>query len=204
MVVGAVAEGVAWWFVAVRRASVWAVLTPVLAAMGLLALIVAPPSWSPDAGAGVALAAGLGAGLVLYAGTRVFVTFAGRSRRFERDAVGSYLRRGSVSLGAALLLSMALAVPGEELFWRGLARTELIEALDGRSGTAAVAAWLLSVVANLPSANLAIVAGAVVGGAVWTALAWWSGGILASLACHALWTGLMLGFPAVAVREEAA
>ena len=55
--------------------------------------------------------------------------------------------------------------------------------------------------ANLPSANLAIVAGAVVGGGLWGALGWWSGGVLAPLASHAAWTALMIGFPVV--RSEA-
>ena len=61
------------------------------------------------------------------------------------------------------------------------------------AGAAAVVAWAGYVVANLPSRSLPIVAGAVVGGALWAALAWWSGGVLAPLASHILWTGLMLG-----------
>jgi membrane protease YdiL (CAAX protease family) len=54
---------------------------------------------------------------------------------------------------------------------------------------------MLYVVANLPSRLLPIIAAAVVGGALWTALAWWTGGVLAPIASHMLWTGLMLGFP---------
>ena len=66
---------------------------------------------------------------------------------------------------------------------------------------AAVVALLAFVVANLASRNLAIAAGAVVGGAVWVALAWWTGGVLAPLACHIVWTGMMIAFPVV--REPA-
>jgi membrane protease YdiL (CAAX protease family) len=55
------------------------------------------------------------------------------------------------------------------------------------------------VAVNLPSGNLAIIAGAVVGGAVWSALAWWTGGALASIVCHAIWTALILGFPVVRI-----
>jgi membrane protease YdiL (CAAX protease family) len=40
-----------------------------------------------------------------------------------------------------------------------------------------------------------IVAGAVVGGAVWAGLWWWSGGMLAPLVSHILWTGAMLVRP---------
>ena len=70
----------------------------------------------------------------------------------------------------------------------------LASSLDG-GPLAAVLAWVAFVLANLPSANLAIAAGAVVGGAVWVALAWWTGGVLASLACHIVWTGMMVAFP---------
>ena len=60
------------------------------------------------------------------------------------------------------------------------------------ASAAAVIAWLAHIVANVASRSLPIVAGATVGGAVRGALAWWSGGVLASLASHILWTGLML------------
>jgi membrane protease YdiL (CAAX protease family) len=81
------------------------------------------------------------------------------------------------------------------LFWRGLFQGELAPALDDRTALAAAIAWVAFVLANLPSANLAIAAGAVVGGAVWVALAWWTGGVLASLACHIVWIGLMIALP---------
>jgi membrane protease YdiL (CAAX protease family) len=114
-----------------------------------------------------------------------------------------YRKQGGLSLGVALVLSIALSVPGEELFWRGLFQGELASALDGGTLLAAVIAWLAFVLANLPSANLAIAAGAVVGGAVWVALAWWTGGVLASLACHIVWTGMMIAFPVLRGPAEA-
>jgi membrane protease YdiL (CAAX protease family) len=40
-----------------------------------------------------------------------------------------------------------------------------------------------------------------VGGVVWGGLAWWSGGVLASLGSHILWTGLMLLLPPGAGRK---
>jgi membrane protease YdiL (CAAX protease family) len=113
-----------------------------------------------------------------------------------------YRKQGGLSLGAALLLSIALSVPGEELFWRGFFQGRLASALDDRAAIAATLAWLAFVLANLPSANLAIAAGAVVGGAVWVALAWWTGGVLASLACHIVWTGMMIAFPVLRVPAE--
>jgi membrane protease YdiL (CAAX protease family) len=59
----------------------------------------------------------------------------------------------------------------------------------------AVMAWGLYVAANIGSGSLPIVLGAVVGGAAWGTLAWWSGGVAASVACHAVWTALMIARP---------
>ena len=73
------------------------------------------------------------------------------------------------------------------------------------AGGAAVAVLVLYVVANLPSTIAArSCAGAVVGGAVWGALAWWPAGVLAPLASHILWTGLMLVLPPKVGREAPA
>ena len=90
-------------------------------------------------------------------------------------------------------------VPAEELFWRGLFQGRLAQATT--AAAAAAIAWLGYIVANVASHSLPIVAGAIVGGAVWGVLAWWSGGVLASLASHILWTGLMLLLPPGAGRK---
>lgn len=200
MVLGLGAEGIAWWFVGFRRANVWVAMTPVLGAMGLAALIAGSPAWSPDVSPGVSAGAGVGGGVALYLGTRAFVRVVRPWEAFGRHSVGIYLRRGRLSAPAALLLSVLLVVPGEELFWRGLFQVELVGAMDGRTA-AAILAWVAYVAANLPSANLAIVAGAVVGGAAWTALGAWTGGALAPLACHAVWTALMISLPVVRPEE---
>ena len=201
MVLGLVAEGIGWWVVSSRGRSVWAVMAPVLAALGALTLIVDAPSLATDVDLGVAAAAGLGVGLVLYAATRAFVALVARWwKAFEAQSEGIYGRRGSLSATAAVLLSVALMIPGDELFWRGLFQGELERSIGGL--LAPVLAWGCFVLANVPSANLAIVAGAVVGGAVWVGLAAWSGGVLASLVCHAVWTALMLRFPPVHVAPE--
>jgi membrane protease YdiL (CAAX protease family) len=201
LVVGLVAEMIAWWRVS-RGGNVWTHMTPVLASMGVAALLVGPPEWSPDTSSGLAIVAGLAAGVALYIATRVAMLVFSRWPTFRRHSVQMYQRQGGRSLGVALVLSLALSVPGEELFWRGLALEELTSVFDGRTAVAASFAWIAFVVANLPSANLAIAAGAVVGGAVWVALASWSGGVLAPLACHVLWTGLMIALPVVRVPSE--
>jgi membrane protease YdiL (CAAX protease family) len=83
--------------------------------------------------------------------------------------------------------------PGEELFWRGLVQGSIAGSLSPVWGAAL--SWLAYIVVNAASGSLAITAGAVVAGAVWTLLAFWSGGVLASILSHAIWTGLMLALP---------
>lgn len=201
MVAGLVVESVAWRMVA-RGRNVWSTMTPVLAAMGLAALLVGPPEWSPDVGPGVSVVVGLAAGVLLYAATRIAMGLLSRWRTFRRHALEMYERQGTLSLAAALALSLALSVPGEELFWRGLLQGELVSALDASASQAALIAWVAFVVANLPSGNLAVAAGAVVGGAVWVGLALWTGGVLAPLACHVVWTGSMIALPVVGVPSR--
>ena len=202
MVLGALAEGVAWWAIARRGRSVWATMTPVLVALGLLALVTGLPTLAQDRSLAAAAGAGLVAGVGLYLATRLFVAVvAPRWGAFRLQSVRMYGRRGALSLGAVLLLSVGLMVPGEELFWRGLFLPELERAFEG-GVVGPLAAWGVFVAANVPSLNLAIVAGAAVGGATWVGLAVWSGGVLSGLLCHAGWTTLMLAFPPVSpVRE---
>jgi membrane protease YdiL (CAAX protease family) len=132
----------------------------------------------------------------LFAATRAFVAIVrGRWRGFGRDASSLYGARGALPLWTAILLGAVLLVTGEELFWRGFVQARLAEA-DGRT-LGALASLGAFVGVNVASANLAVIAAAVVGGAVWTALAYWTGGALASLLSHSVWTALMLAFPAV-------
>jgi membrane protease YdiL (CAAX protease family) len=201
MVGGLVLEAGAWWLVAFRRRDVWRVTVPALVAMGVAALVVGPPEWSPDVPAPAAALGGAAGGAALYAATRAFVRVAAPWDAFRRHSLATYLRQGRRSLAEALLLAVPLTVAGEEIFWRGLFQPNLVEAVDGVPALGAVLAWAAYVVANLPSANLAIVAGAVVGGATWTALGWWCGGALAPMLSHAVWTSLMLSFPVVRSEE---
>jgi membrane protease YdiL (CAAX protease family) len=67
----------------------------------------------------------------------------------------------------------------------------------------AVLAWAAYVGANAFSGSVPVVLGAVVGGGVWAALAAWTGGVVASLACHAMWTALMVALPPVPLEDPA-
>ena len=200
IVLGAVAEAVAWAVVARRHVSVWVVLAPVLAAEGVVALATGRIQWCPAVSGTVAVLAGLGSGILLFAATRVFLVVVVRVwPAFRRHAEAIYDQRGGLSLPVAVGAALVV-VAGEEFFWRGLAQGRLSEAAGLAAG--AVATWAGYVAANAPSGSLAIVAGAVVGGAVWGALAWWTHGVLAPLLCHAVWTSSMLAFPPTAAGSR--
>jgi membrane protease YdiL (CAAX protease family) len=196
---GLVAEAAAWAAVSWGRRNVWRTLPPVLGVMAVAALLVAPAR-EPDVGRTTAFGVGAASGVALFVATRVFVAVASRWKPFRRHTEQSYRMAASTSLPIAVALSVLVTVPAEELFWRGVAAPELGGTSLGLAGGAA-AAWVLYVVANAPSRSLVILAGAAVGGAVWAWLGWWSGGVLAPLASHILWTGPMLVFPPGAGRK---
>ena len=72
---------------------------------------------------------------------------------------------------------------------------DLVLGRPGSLGVALVVSWAVYLVANLPSRSLAIGAGAVVGGAAWVLLAAATGGVLAPLCCHVVWTLAMIVRP---------
>ena len=199
MVAGILAEMVGWWLVASRGRDVWRLMPVVLGAMGVAAVLARRPVWAEGVTAATALAAGIASGLVLYVATRAFVWVAVHWGPFRRAVVEKYAEAATVPFATSLALSVLVMVPSEELFWRGLFQGRLSVAMG--AATAAGLTWIVYVVANGPSRSLPILAGAIVGGALWTGLAWWSGGVLASLGSHILWTGAMLALPPGAGRE---
>jgi membrane protease YdiL (CAAX protease family) len=192
IVAGVVLEVVAWRIVAAGRGSVWRLMVAVFAIHGIVAALVLPPIASGSQTITVALAAGVASGLALWAATLAFVAVAVRWRPFRTAVAERYARAAEVSLPAAIALSVLVAVPGEELFWRNLVqrRFGVTSEMVG-----AVAAWLGYVMVNVTSGSLPFIAGAIVGGALWGGLAWWTGGIAASLASHGVWTAMMLARP---------
>ena len=204
-IVGIVVAASAWHLVATGR-DVWRTIPPVFAVLGLLSLLFVssleelPAGAGRDVGGTLEIALGVGSGAVLYVATRGFVVVADRSRTFARQVQAAYGRAEGVSVSTAVGLALLTAL-GEELFWRGLVtRVGVDRGLSG--GAAAAFGWLLYIASDLPSRLLPIVAAAIVGGALWTGLAWWTGGILAPIASHMLWTGLMLRFPPGPPRAE--
>ncbi len=197
--VGFATEFAAWRRVARGRSSVWSLMVVVFGVNGGVAALVRPPISSGRVAVVVAATVGLGIGFALYLATRGFVALASGWPAFRAQVAGRYARARVLPLPAALALSLLIAVPGEELFWRGLAEPRLQASMPVLSGPAL--AWVGYVIANAASGSLPFIAGAIVGGAVWTALAVWTRGVLASLICHMAWTGLMLAMPPGAGRE---
>jgi hypothetical protein len=117
-----------------------------------------------------------------------------------RHAAELYGRRRGVSPGRALGISVAITAPGEELLWRGVVLGALGSVFV--PWIAAALAWSAYVAANVVSGSVPIILGAVVGGAAWTALAVWTGGVVASIGCHAAWTALMILLPPVPRAES--
>ncbi len=198
MALGALAEAIGWRLVATGRAMVWRLMPVIFLVMGIAAVVVRRPVAATKVGNGTALAVGLASGLLLYVGTRVFVVIADRWEPFRRHVVEKYQEAAEVPLKEALALSLLIMVPAEELFWRGLFQARLDQSLTALAAGAWT--WLAYIGVNLSSGSLPIIAGAVVGGALWAGLAVWSGGMLASISSHMLWTGLMLALPPGAGR----
>ena len=191
-IAGGAAVLVAWALVRHGAFSVWVGLGGSVGAAAVASLATGKVRLSTRVGWGWSSLAGVGAGLGLYLATAVFVLLVRRTPIFDRHVAELYGQRRGLFLPSAFAVAF-LVSGGEEIFWRGLVQGRLSTAMGTALG--ALVAWSAYVVANLPSGSLPIVAGAVVGGAVWTLLAWWTGGVLASLLCHTLWTGLMLVAP---------
>jgi membrane protease YdiL (CAAX protease family) len=193
-VAGAVAIAAAWWWVASGRSTVLRVLPVVLFVLGVGTIAVVGSDLS--LGSAASLAGGVGSGLALYGATLTFVAVASRWEPFRRHVAQAYAEAEAEPLVLRLLLALAISVPGEELFLRGLVQPRL--AVSMAPWAAAAITVAVEVATNLPSRRLPIVAAALVGGAVWSGLAWWSGGVLAPIASHMVWTGLMLVRPPAA------
>ena len=200
MALGGLAQIWAWRLLAVGALSIWTSSVPALTACGAAALVSNRVHLSPKVSIALSIPAGIVAGVVLFAATRGFMAVAVGSPTFRRASREVYDEQRNLPLPVAVVLSLGLAVPGEELFWRGLFQGKASGVFGHLGG--AVATWLCYVVVNATSGLLALVAGALVGGVGWGALAWWTHGVLAALLCHGVWTGLMLVRPPVARRAS--
>ncbi len=200
IVVGALAQAVAWRLVASGRLPFWPVVTTTFAVLGVVSLVVGDASCCRETTSATASVVGVASGLLLFGATRVVVDLAARHEVIRRSVVAVYRREEEVSTLAVTALTLAIVVPGEELFWRSLVLTELSAATSVAAG--ALLAWVAWVVVDAAWGSIPLLAGAVVGGALWTALAAWTGGIVAPLASHLVWTALMIAWPPLAARAK--
>lgn len=190
LVGGAFAQAVAWWLVARRRLPFWPTTSITFAVLGVAAALVLPDGCCPFESS--VLAVGVASGLALYVATRAAVAALARSARFAASVTGAYRRAEHVPSIAVWALTLAVAVPGEELFWRALVLPELQDATSILGG--AVLAWLGYIAVNALGGEIAFLVAAVVCGAAWTALGVYDP-LVAPLSSHLLWTGLMLAWP---------
>lgn len=200
IVVGALAQALVWRLVARDSLPFWPAVTTTFAALGLISLVVGDPACCRETTAAAASAVGTGSGLLLFGATRVVVDFATRHDVIRRSVTAVYEREGEVSTSAVVGLTLAIVIPGEELFWRGLVLSELSVATSVVAG--AVIAWLAWVAVDAAWGSITLLSGAVVGGALWTAVAAWTGGVVAPLVSHLVWTGLMIAWPPLAARAK--
>lgn len=188
----------AWVLVRRRGVSIWVAMGAVLGPLGIAALASRAPTRGEGLAAIGAVAAGLAAGVALYAATAAFMFLAVRWPPLARHTTALYDQRRGLPLGAALAISVLVVAPGEELFWRGLVQPLLAGPLGAPA--AAATGWAAYVAANAVSGSIPILLGGVVGGAAWAALALWTGGALASVVSHMAWTALMVALPPVRRR----
>jgi uncharacterized protein len=193
---GVLAQAAMWWLISARRLPFWPATSATFAILGIAALSVGIPG-STDA---ASLLVGAGSGAALYGATRVVVaSLLERIPPFAASVSDVYGRSQEVPGTAVWVLTLAVAIPGEELFWRGLVLSELQGITSVTVG--AGLAWFGYVAANAVLRNLSILAAAVVGGALWTVL----GSVRdvgAAVASHLVWTSLMLVWPPRAARGK--
>ncbi len=202
MAAGAAGVLVAWRVIVAGRVSVWTAMGTMTGAAGLASLATGRLSLSPKVAWGWAVAAGVAVGVALYLATVAFVLFVRRWSFFDRHVEDIYDRRKELPLVVAFGLAALVVAPGEELFWRGLFQWRLAATTGWVA--AATLTWLVYVAVNAASESLPILFGALVSGAVWGGLALWTHGVLASLLCHTVWTGLMLVGPPGGAERRAA
>jgi membrane protease YdiL (CAAX protease family) len=199
LVVGVLVQVVVWRLVVRGRIPFWPATATTFALIGMASLLAGDPSWCREKELGVASGVGVASGIVFYGATRVVVGLASRQPVLHAAVADVYRRSRETAFVTVFALTLLVAVPGEELFWRGFLLPELRDATGSVMG--AILAWAAAVGVTVAWASPPLLAGAVVGGGLWTILATWSGGVLAPIASHLVWTALMLVWPPPAARD---
>jgi membrane protease YdiL (CAAX protease family) len=197
---GPLVHAAAWTLVGLRRVSLAAASGTTMAILGVLAALVGPVTGATRFERGAAIWLGLGTGAVLYVATVAFMAVARRVPVVARHTAALYGEREAASNTALFYGSVMVSAVGEELLWRGVVLGVLARSV-GSPAAAALLSWAGFVAVNTMSRRVPIVLAALVGGGVWTALAWWTGGVIASIECHLLWSALMVALPPPGARR---
>jgi membrane protease YdiL (CAAX protease family) len=197
---GPIVAALAWTLVRAGRTTVWAIMPATMGALGILSLLTGDVRVADAIPVTGAVSVGLGAGVALYLATAAFLSVVRGWTLLARHTAALYGRRADLSLGAAVALAAGVVAVGEELLWRGVVQG----VADGAVGSfpGAAVAWAGYIAANAFSGSVPVILGGIVGGGVWTALATTTDGIAASLACHVVWTALMIALPPVPAEEQ--
>ena len=198
---GPILVAMAWAIVRMGRASVWTSMALCLGALGILSLLTGEVRAGTRPSLPALVVLGIGAGVALYLATAVFLSLVRRWTTLTRHATALYGRGEGLPVVTVVILAAGITAGGEELLWRGVVQTVAAGTVGSLAG--ALLAWGMYVATNAFSGSLPIILGALVGGAVWTALALWTGGVAASLACHAAWTTLMVTLPPLPTEDRA-
>ena len=139
IVVGVLAQVVVWRLVARDRLPFWPAVATMFAVLGIGSLLAGDPGCCRETTPATASAVGVASGVVLFGATRVVVDM----RDADTDVIEAsrwstvYRRDEEVStLAVSIAHAHVIAVPGEELFWRGLVLPELQDATSSHDGRA--------------------------------------------------------------------
>lgn len=188
---GIVVEVVARRAVAIGKVNTWVGMSAAFGLLSVAVLLSGEVHLSAEP-IGATIGVALVVAVLFFAATRLFLKVAARWQRFTRDEARLFQVRNIYPVRLEVALGAAVAC-GEEIFWRGLVMP-WAQARVG-SGAGAIMALAGYVAVASAAASMPVVVGALVGGAVWTLLAVWSGGVLAGMVCHGTWTALMIAFP---------
>jgi membrane protease YdiL (CAAX protease family) len=115
-----------------------------------------------------------------------------------------YTRAGGIPVWAAVVLGAVITAPLEEIFWRGGVQPLVTSMSRDRwprmtalPGATIVITTIVYAAFHLATAQIALVAAALLGGLVWGWLMERTRSLGATMLAHGLWTGLMLLFPPV-------
>lgn len=109
---------------------------------------------------------------------------------FAEDQIGQiYGKAAGTPLWALAVLSLFVAGPGEELYWRGYLQRQLMRRFGGWQG------WLMGTAlyasAHLWSFNFMLIGAATVAGAFWGAIYWRFGSLSPVIISHSVWSAVI-------------